>query len=208
MDISVILATYKRPQILSKTLESFCALNTDGLQWEVFVVDNAGDPDSQKTVEGFQRQLPLRFFVEKTPGKNNALNHAIKKARGELFVFTDDDIVADKNWLKEIWARTQRWPDIEIFGGKILPYNLEIIPEEFQKLRSYSHLYGVADWDCAEGVYDLMQIYGANMVVRSKIFADGLRLNENIFTPEDIRQFFGLQRYVNIKEPTSFNTFI
>ena len=93
MDISVILATYKRPQILSKTLESFCALKTDGLEWEVIVVDNAGDPDSQRTVEGFQRRLPLRFFVEKTPGKNNALNHGLKKARGELFVFTDDYIV-------------------------------------------------------------------------------------------------------------------
>ena len=99
MDISVILATYKRSEILAKTLQSFCSLETDGLEWEVLVVDNAGDLDTRKTVHRYQQHLPLKYLVEITAGKNNALNHAVKKARGSLFVFTDDDVIAAPSWL-------------------------------------------------------------------------------------------------------------
>ena len=48
MDISVILATYHRPEILNRTLESFCSLDTNLLKWEVLVVDNAYDIKTQK----------------------------------------------------------------------------------------------------------------------------------------------------------------
>ena len=108
MDISVILATYKRPEILSKTLQSFCALETEGLEWEVLVVDNAGDLDTRTTVYRYQHHLPLKYFIELAPGKNNALNHAVKKARGDLFVFTDDDIIADPRWLMEVWEGSKQ----------------------------------------------------------------------------------------------------
>ncbi|MFH1932385.1 MAG: glycosyltransferase family 2 protein [Pseudomonadota bacterium] len=180
MDISVILATYKRPQILSKTLESFCALETDGLEWEVIVVDNAGDPDSQKTVEGFQRRLPLRFFVEKTPGKNNALNHGIKKARGELFVFTDDDILADPGWLIETWEGMGRWPEFSMFGGKVLPkFPAGKIPLSVED-KFFKDAYVIADWDIIEGPYQAKDIWGPNMGIRAEVFHLGWSFNPNI----------------------------
>ena len=180
MNISVILATYKRPQILFKTLESFCALKTDGLEWEVIVVDNAGDPDSQRTVEGFQRRLPLRFFVEKTPGKNNALNHGIKKARGELFVFTDDDILADPGWLIEAREGMRRWPGFSMFGGRILPkFPSDKIPLPVED-KFFKDAYVIADWDIIEGPHQAKDIWGPNMGIRAEVFHLGWSFNPNI----------------------------
>jgi glycosyltransferase involved in cell wall biosynthesis len=180
VDISVILATYRRSQILSKTLESFCALETDGLDWEVLVVDNAEDLDTRKTVLRYQHQLPLRFFVEKTPGKNNALNHAIKKARGELFVFTDDDILAEPRWLIEAKEGMRRWPDFSMFGGRILPkFPSDKIPLPVEDKFLMSS-YVIADWDIKEGPYQAKDIWGPNMGIRAEVFHLGWSFNSNI----------------------------
>ena len=49
MDISVVLATYHRPEMLNRTLESFCSLDTKTLKWEVLVVDNAYDIKTERS---------------------------------------------------------------------------------------------------------------------------------------------------------------
>lgn len=185
MYISILIATYKRPELLRKELESFCVMDMAGFIFEVLIADNADDSETRKVVELFYDKLPVKYFVENKPGKNAALNRIITEAKGKIFIFTDDDIIVDKGWLREIYAGVQRWPSYAVFGGKILPYNSEIIPEEFKMLKGYSYLYGVADWDDEEGVYDAANVYGANMVVRSEIFKNGSRFNESIFTPGD-----------------------
>ena len=180
VDISVILATYKRSEILDKTLQSFCSLETDGLEWEVLVVDNAGDLDTRKTVHRYQQHLPLKYLVEITAGKNNALNHAVKKARGDLFVITDDDILATPSWLIEMWQGAQRWPEYSMFGGRILPKFPEgkipiSVDDNFIK-----SAYVIADWDIKEGPYEARYIWGPNMAVRAEIFHSGWSFNPDI----------------------------
>lgn len=180
MNISVILSTYKRPVILSRTLDSFRALNTKGLSWELIVVDNANDPASQEVVRQYEGKLPLKFLVETKPGKNNALNKAIPEAKAELFVFTDDDVIADPNWLREMWKGANRWPDYSVFGGKILPAwpdGFEPPPNNFPFLSS---AYAITAWDQDEGVYSARQVFGANMCIRRSVFEEGYRFNPNI----------------------------
>jgi len=120
MDISVLFATYCRPEILGRTLESFCSLETNGLKWEVLVVGNANDEATVGVVKKFRGQLPLSYLLETGRGKNNALNRAIEFAKGKLHLFTDDDILADPGWLVETWKGTQRWPHHLVFGGRVL----------------------------------------------------------------------------------------
>ena len=95
MNLSVILATYKRTPLLSRTLESMAKLDSGRLDWELVVADNANDEETRSLVDRFRDSLPVRYLVEEGKGKNLALNRAVKEARGELFVFTDDDVVAE-----------------------------------------------------------------------------------------------------------------
>lgn len=176
MYISILLATYKRPKLLKEELESFCAMNTSNIIFEIFIADNADDSETREVIESFRDRLSIRYFVESRPGKSIALNRIIPEAKGDVFVFTDDDIVADKNWLIEIKRGVERWPDHLIFGGRILPYNPEIIPEDFKKLDSYSHIYAVADWGIGEQEYK--EVFGGSMIVCSEIFRQGHRFNE------------------------------
>ena len=116
-NISIIVATFRRPVLLEQTLKSFLALDTAGLNWEVLIVDNADDPETKKAALNYSERIPLRYFAELKRGKNNALNRALPEAQGELFVFTDDDVVVEKDWLVEIWNGVKRWPGNHVFGG-------------------------------------------------------------------------------------------
>lgn len=180
MDISILFSTYKRAKTLDRTLESFCALNTVGLTWEIIVVDNAGEEQTKKIIDRYSNKLPVSYFVETKPGKNAALNFIVPKAKGELIVFTDDDIIADPDWLLEVCKGAERWQDHAVFGGRILPYFSEGDPIISMDHPYFNGVYVCADWEIEEGPYKPKQVWGANLIIRSSIFSQGFRFNETI----------------------------
>ena len=121
MKISIVMATYNRNDVLRQTLQGFVNLDVTGLDWEVVLVDNAGNDETARISESFSVLIPLKFLVEKAPGKNNALNSALDHAAGDLIIFTDDDVIPDKAWVKSLVAAANRWADADLFGGRILP---------------------------------------------------------------------------------------
>lgn len=181
MNISILIPTYKRVQLLAETLESLSLLDTQGLTWEILLIDNAGDEDTKALVEKFSKRLPISYVVEKKQGKNNALNFALPFAQGELLVFTDDDIIADRDWLKELWDGSRRWPDYDIFGGRVLPkWPLGNYPFPDIDKNILVGTYAIADWNLAESPYNAEKIYGPNMVVRKRVFQNKWKFNTEI----------------------------
>jgi glycosyltransferase involved in cell wall biosynthesis len=180
MDISIVLATYKRPEILHRTLESFSRLHTDGIAWEVLVVDNAGESATELEVKQWADKVPVHYLVERKNGKNNALNHAIPEIKGALVVLADDDILADPEWLQEIRRGAVRWPDHIVFGGRVLPDWPEGFEPPDLENPYLAGAYGIADWGTADCVIDADKVFGANMVVRREIFDQGWTFNSNV----------------------------
>ena len=180
MDISVILPTYKRSKILTKTLEDFCKLNTDGLIWELIIVDNADDPATQNVVKEYEKRLPIKFLVETKPGKNNALNSAIPEAKGDLFVFTDDDVTPDKEWLQKIVRATARWPDVRVFGGRVEPIFPHNVSDRITNAAFSGYVFGQYHPYKNEGICNETTPSGANCWLRREIFDAGLRYDPSI----------------------------
>ncbi|MGE4559138.1 MAG: glycosyltransferase family 2 protein [Desulfobulbus sp.] len=180
MDISIILATYKRPEILQRTLASFSCMECHDLKWDLWVVDNAGDAATEQVVNSWGGKLPIHYLVELAPGKNNALNSAISNAYGELFVFTDDDIIATQNWLGQLWEGVQRWANASVFGGRVLPeWPAGYEPHDLNNPYLIG-AYAIANWDSPEGEYDPKKLFGANMAVRRRLFDEGWRFDSSI----------------------------
>lgn len=170
--ISVIIASFKRLFLLEQTLRSLLLLDTTGLDWEVLIVDNANDQETKKVAMNFSGRLPLKYLVELKRGKNNALNRAVSEAQGELFVFTDDDVIVEKNWLLEISEGVRRWPGYNVFGGRCLPKYPEGEGMPFEH-PFFEGAFSVADWDIPEGCYESHRVWGPNMAIRSSIFKNG-----------------------------------
>jgi len=116
---SVIVATRNRRQSLSRFLDALRALPKQPA-WELIVVDNASVDGTASLLSSVAEDLPILVFNEELPGKSRALNRGLQHARGEIVLFTDDDVVPDQNWLTALHRASLAYPDANVFGGRIL----------------------------------------------------------------------------------------
>lgn len=182
--ISLIFATYRRPDLLESMLKSFIKLNVHGFSYQIIAVDNCPLQSAKPIIESFVDTLPIKYFFATEPGKNAAINVGLEHAQGDLVVFTDDDIEADQNWLCSLVGAVLRHPDKSIFGGKILPKyppNFEALGKNIDFSNEFVRMaYGEADWPQTEGLIMAERIWGANMAIRKKLFSPDFQFNPNI----------------------------
>ena len=96
--VSVIVTTYNRKELLSKTLKAI--LNQTYKDFELIVVDNYSDYDFEQLIQQFNDKR-IRAFRN----QNNGIiatnrNYAIRKAKGEFLAFCDDDDIWYPNKLE------------------------------------------------------------------------------------------------------------
>ena len=121
MRFSIIIATYNRANELVDTLRGLAGLTTRS-SWEVIVVDNNSSDNTRQVVEDATAAFPapLRYLFEGTQGKAIALNSAIREARGEILLFTDDDALVEPDWLDQADAALEETGGAYV-GGRVLP---------------------------------------------------------------------------------------
>ncbi|MEV3967570.1 glycosyltransferase family 2 protein [Streptomyces sp. NPDC050698] len=121
--ISVIVATHNRPEMLRECLTSL--LRVEYPDFEVIVVDNApADDAAERLVRGAYGGR-VRYVREPLPGLAHAHNRGLRRARGEIAAFTDDDTLVDPGWLAALAEGFARDPDIGCVTGLIVPAELE-----------------------------------------------------------------------------------
>ena len=119
-DISVVVPTHNRRQLLANTLESLIGQRAPSVRYEVLVVDNNSSDDTRDVVETFmQRWTAVRYLFEPRPGVSHARNTGIAAARAPIVAFIDDDVEADPTWVMTIKRAFDDHPDIDCVGGKI-----------------------------------------------------------------------------------------
>lgn len=178
MDVSVLLATRNRGALLRETLSTLTRLAASGLTWEVIAVDNGSTDDTAAVLAEMSSQLPLVALHEPRPGKNIALNRALERARGELFVFTDDDILAEAAWLAEHARAARDWPAASIFAGAITPRFPADTPDRVARHEPIRNLLCNFELPQEEGFTDALPL-GPNFSVRASAMKD-LRYDEGI----------------------------
>ena len=120
VDVTVAVCTFNRADQLRRTLETLGRMTVpDDLRWELIVVNNRCTDDTDAVLSDFMESLPLRRLYEEVPGKSNAANTAVREARGEYIVWTDDDVLVEADWLSSYWDAFRSHPDTSIFGGTI-----------------------------------------------------------------------------------------
>lgn len=172
MNITVILCTYNRCDLLAKALETIAVQTVpDSVSWEVLVVDNNSSDRTKDVVDSFALRYPARFryVFEPRQGKSHALNKAIREARGEILAFTDDDITAEATWLENLTAPLCSGQAVGT-GGRVLVQWDCAIPEWIPTKEKYA-LGPLALFDLGRdpGPLDRPPV-GANMAFRREVF--------------------------------------
>jgi glycosyltransferase involved in cell wall biosynthesis len=132
--VSIVICTYRRPELLRLVLESIAAQeNVPSGAFEVIVVDNERHPnlEVQAAVNEFTTRLPLHYIQEPEVGLSYARNTGGKAAQANYIGYIDDDVKVSEKYISElIWIINQYSPDI--CGGPYYPFYLDPKPIWFK----------------------------------------------------------------------------
>jgi len=183
IQISVVVCTYNRANLLAGALDSLIGQTLDKTLYEIIVVDNGSTDNICQIVERFQVNHPecnILLVREEILGLGNARNTGIRYAHGEYIAFMDDDAHASADWLKNILRCFREiQPNPLGVGGKILPFY------ESPKPKWFKDEYEIRTW----GNYPRFLKHGESFSGSNMIF------NKNIF-----KTYGGFNTCVGMKE--------
>jgi len=125
--ISIIICTYNRADDLRQTLAAVAQVCVpEQMPTELLVVDNAStDVTAEVVASCHLPNMPVRYIHEPRRGKGYAYNTGMAAARGEVFLFTDDDVRPPKNWIEGMCGPILRGEADAVAGGVTIAPHLE-----------------------------------------------------------------------------------
>jgi glycosyltransferase involved in cell wall biosynthesis len=122
--LDVVLPTFKRPELLSQTLDSLAMATLPvGLQVTVWIVDNNSNDETPEVVARYRQKFPMaiQYLLEKQPGSSAAMNAGIRAGSGDVIGLINDDERIDGSWFKVIYRLCTECDQYSFFGGPYLP---------------------------------------------------------------------------------------
>ena len=187
--ISVIVCTYRNPELLKKTIESLSRQTLNRNLYEVIVVDNNSQDSTPDVVSSYPS---VRYVLEEKQGLSYARNTGIRQAQGEIVAFIDDDAEASPDWLGTLLDTYDNVADTWAVGGKVLPiWDAE---KPWWLDESYHRALSLIDWgDVPKPLQWPERIIGVNCSFRKEVFSSiGLfdtrlgRVRNALLASEDI----------------------
>lgn len=120
--VSVVVPTFRRPELLERCLAALVAQDFDPRSYEIVVADDGAEARVRQLVAGWEARTKgaprIRYVaVTGSRGPAGARNRGWESASGEVIAFTDDDTVAHRDWLVE-GCRAMA-PEVTAVAGKV-----------------------------------------------------------------------------------------
>ena len=132
MKLSVVIVSYNVRDYLENCLQSVSRA-LEGIEGEVFVVDNHSDDDSVETVRS---QYPWVRLIEnqENMGFSRANNIAIRESRGEYVLLLNPDTIVEEATLREVLRFMEEHP--KAGGAGVMMHNADgsLAPESRRAL--------------------------------------------------------------------------
>jgi biofilm PGA synthesis N-glycosyltransferase PgaC len=131
MFISILIPVYKKPKLLEDIIEKI--LKNRYREKEILVaIDEDSTPEIEQVVNKYRDKIVL-YYSGIRRGKVNLLNHLSSLARGDVFLFLDNDVELpdDENFLNKLSKEITKYDIIELpkeaiatnFFSKIVSYD-------------------------------------------------------------------------------------
>ena len=145
--ISVVIPTYNRCDTLKKALVAY--LDQTALQSiaEILVVDDGSTDSTGGVVELMAREsvVPIRYLLQENKGPAAARNVGIREAAGELILFTDDDIIPQRDLVAQHLEWHRNFPGEETAVLGYVTWAPEISSTPFMKWYGLEALFSYAE---------------------------------------------------------------
>jgi len=125
--VSVLICTRNRSDSVKHAIHSIIVNSYP--DFELVIVDQSDNDKTQEIVNGYlQAYSKISYFKISSLGAGKAKSFGLKKCRGEIIAFTDDDCIVDREWIEKIVLLFERNPNIGIIFGSVLApsgYNIK-----------------------------------------------------------------------------------
>lgn len=132
MDITIIIPTYNRKDILRKCLKAIYMQTYPRSNFEIIVIDDGSTDGTEKAVKEIITNSPvvLRYFKQDNKGPAAARNVGIKNALSDKVLFIGDDIIATETLIEEHmkWHTSNPDNNIAILGFVTWSPEIKVTP--------------------------------------------------------------------------------
>jgi GT2 family glycosyltransferase len=179
-EISGLLTTYNRANLLPRVLEGLASQSLDPTRFEVIAVDDGSTDETQQVLDAWRDRLPLRVFRQNHAGLAAAKNLGVFAAQSPLLVFLDDDDVAEPDLLVAHLAVHLAKPDlaVAVLGRTTLAPEIARIPVMRHVTEVGCQLFSYG-WMQPEQVLDHTAFWGGRSSCKR-----GLLVRHGVFNPE------------------------
>lgn len=105
--ISVVIPTYKRPKLLIKCMEALMGQDFPFHEYEIIVVTDGPDEQTSSVIHQMAEERAFHHIIclslSSKRGPAAARNAGWKTAKGKLVVFTDDDCLPARDWIRNYY---------------------------------------------------------------------------------------------------------
>lgn len=169
MFVSVIVCTYRSDDYENVLDVVASLLNQTYPEIEIIIVVDGNEGLRKKIATIYNTQDNIQVIAsEETIGVSGARNLGIRRARGDIIAFLDDDTVTEKRWIEDM-INTYQKNDAIAVAGTVLPIWLtkkpDYLPEELYWLVGSTY-----EGFTKEGVTHVRNALGANMSFKREVF--------------------------------------
>ena len=178
VDISVIICTHNRADVLDAALASLARQTLASERYLVIVVDNASTDNTREVAEQWvSRNSNFKYVNESQLGLSHARNRGIAESQAPFIAFLDDDARAVPEWLASICAAFQTSPCPALDGGPVaLVWEGNQPP--FWMSRHLMH--AVSYLDYGDTARTVAHVNGCNMAFDQTIFMEAGVFRSNL----------------------------
>ena len=139
MTLSVLICTYNRPELLTRSLDALIN-NTDEKPDQIVVV-NGGDERTDRVVESFMtaNKDRVEIILVTTVNKNvaSSRNVGLPHCRCDIIATTDDDAEVFPNWVTLMKQAHREHPEAGAVGGPVIGTHTDSLVEKAADLITF-----------------------------------------------------------------------
>lgn len=159
MDVSVIYVNYHTSALILDSLKTLVE-KTDGVTYEVIIVDNDTEPDLPGRFRTLFPEMELKFvMLKENIGFGRANNEGVKIARGRNVFFLNPDTLLVNNAVGELSDYLDKNPETGVVGGNLTD-------EKGMPMLSFRRLLPGINWEINELLNHIPEKirYGRNLI--------------------------------------------